>query len=99
VVLLFDLVLAYKVLVREELSRFVMWLSLDLNRINPALHTLTGQGILYEMRVQVDQFRVLALGVNYADEIKRLVVLSSSDAYSLVEVKHPLEAVEVLRLY
>lgn len=67
-----------------------MKLSLDLNCSNPPLHTLTRQGILYKVWVQVDQFRILAMRVYYADEIKRFVVLSSSDAYSLVKGKNPL---------
>ena len=48
--------------------------------VNPQICPLTWNGVLYEMRVQIHQFRIFAFRVNHAHEIKCFEVHTARDA-------------------
>ena len=98
VVLLFNLVHAYVMIKWEKLARFLLRLSLDFNGINPILYAFSRESILDKVWIQVYQLGVLTLRVYYANEIHRLVVLTTRNAHCLVQVEHSFQAIQVFRL-
>ena len=51
-----------------------------------------------KVRVEVHQFRVLAIWVDHSNEIERFIILAASYSAGRFKVEHSLEAIEVLWL-
>ena len=76
----------------------VLVLSLNVHRTDPALDSRRRNGILYKVRVQVNQLGVGRLRVHYSDEVQGVAFASTTHSNSRVKIKDFLETAEVLRL-